>query len=52
VGSTTGNATVTTSTSGVAAAPSLFGNGKKGTFTVIASVAGLLSEGVFDLTID
>ena len=45
-------ATATTNANGVATAPQLTANGKKGTCTVVASVAGLMETAVFSLTID
>jgi len=49
-GSTT--ATATTNADGVVTAPQLTANAKKGTFTVIASIAGLTQTSMFTLTVD
>jgi hypothetical protein len=45
-------ATATTDANGVATAPQLTGNAKKGIFTVVASIAGLTNTTTFTLTID
>ena len=45
-----GSATVTTNTSGVAIAPALTANGQAGSYTITASVAGVVTPASFSLT--